>query len=95
MCRNWRPERGALLLLPPGNAGHFKRLQAAETFCLEKPQEFGEAGIGQVLECMHAFTPPLTHQIFIEYALWARIIRCYLVLCGMPFTSEEPPHLHG
>lgn len=40
---------------------------------------------------LNAFTPPRTHQISIEYALWARIIRCYLVLRGMPFTSEEPP----
>lgn len=34
-------------------------LQAVETFCLEKPQEFREAGIEQVLECIRAFTHSL------------------------------------
>lgn len=42
MCSNWRPERGALRLLPPGNAGHFERLQAAETLLLgETPRIWG------------------------------------------------------
>lgn len=45
---------------PPRKAAQFVQLQAAETFCLGKSQECGEAGIEQVLECMRAFMQSLT-----------------------------------
>lgn len=45
--------------LPPRNAT-LCELQAAETFCLGKPQECGETEIEQVLECMRAFMWSLT-----------------------------------
>ena len=44
---------GALLPLPAGNATHFKSLEAAESFCLGSSQEFSEAGVEKVLECVY------------------------------------------
>lgn len=51
----------ALLPLPAGNATHFKSLQAAESFCLGSSQEFRDAGVEQVLECMCALLQLLAH----------------------------------
>lgn len=60
-------------------------LRAAETFCWGKTQEFGEAGIEQVLGRIRA----CTHQMFIEYVLWAKMICVSLSCVLLPFNSED------
>lgn len=95
MWWGWEPGVGGSLPLPPRKATQFAQLQAAETFCLGKSQECGEAGIEQGLECMRAFMQSLTHQLCIEYVLWANIMGITLPCMPLPGTSEEPARQSG